>query len=145
MGRQKKLAKAQVLSAINEWRVKHGIAPSVEELRKTLHVGSKRTIVRYLESLAEAGDIERFTGTARGLKSRPADRPSIGRGGDAASPAHGRAITAEEVEHIVSRKFTPQRFAGLCSAIAWILSGRRCASLPSFPQPVHSRAAGIDP
>lgn len=58
--------------------------------------------------------------------------------------AHGSAITAEEVERIVSREFTPQRFAALCNAIAWTLSRLRCTSLPSFTERVNAKDNGID-
>jgi repressor LexA len=69
MGRPRKLTREQVLDAINGWLVQHGIPPSVEELRTLLRVGSKGTVLRYLEWLEEMGDIERVPGTARGLKS----------------------------------------------------------------------------
>lgn len=41
--------------------------PTIEELRTFLGVGSTRTILRYLDWLAEEGDIERWSG-ARGLR-----------------------------------------------------------------------------
>jgi repressor LexA len=67
MGRQKLLNKEEVLAATHRWVVGHGVPPTVEELRKVLQVGSKRTVLRYLSWLEEDGDIERWSG-ARGLK-----------------------------------------------------------------------------
>jgi repressor LexA len=69
MPRPKKLTRERVLDAINDWLVQHGIPPTVEELRKVLGVGSKQTVLRYLEWLTETGDIERSPGRARGLRS----------------------------------------------------------------------------
>lgn len=67
MGRKRQLDKEQVLGAIHDWLVEHGVPPTIEELRAKLKVGSTRTIVRYLQWLEEGGDIERWPG-ARGLK-----------------------------------------------------------------------------
>lgn len=67
MGRKRQLDKEQVLGAINDWLVEHGVPPTVEELRTRLNVGSTRTISRYLQWLEEDGDIERWPG-ARGIK-----------------------------------------------------------------------------
>jgi repressor LexA len=67
MGRKKLLSKEQVLTAIRKWLVEHGVAPTIEELRKALRLGSTRTVLRYLKWLEEDGDIERWAG-ARGLK-----------------------------------------------------------------------------
>lgn len=67
MGRKRQLDKGQVLGAIHEWLVEHGVPPTIEELRAKLNVGSTRTITRYLQWLEEDGDIERWPG-ARGLK-----------------------------------------------------------------------------
>lgn len=69
MGRAKKLTREQVLDAINGWVVQHGVPPTIEELRRRLRVGSKRTVLRYLEWLEESGDIERVPGAARGIKT----------------------------------------------------------------------------
>ena len=57
---------------------------------------------------------------------------------------HGKSITSEEIEHIVSRRFTPKLFASLCNAIAWASAGRRCSSLPSFTERVNAKDRGID-
>ena len=67
MGRKKTLTKEEVLRAIRNWLIKHGMAPTVEELRRTLRIGSTRTVLRYLQWLEDEGDIERWPG-ARGLK-----------------------------------------------------------------------------
>lgn len=68
MGRPRKVSRERVLDAINGWLIEHGIPPSVEELRRSLGVGSKQTVLRYLRGLEDSGDIERRSGTARGLK-----------------------------------------------------------------------------
>ena len=57
---------------------------------------------------------------------------------------HGKAITSEQVESIVSREFTPQHFASLCNAIVWASSAHRCSSLPSFTERVNVTDGGID-
>ncbi len=67
MGRKKLLSKEQVLAAIRKRLVERGVPPTVEELRKTLQLGSTRTVLRYLQWLEKDGDIERWAG-ARGLK-----------------------------------------------------------------------------
>lgn len=67
MGRKKLLTKEVVLRAINQWLIKTGAPPTIEELRKSLGVGSTRTVLRYLKCLEENGDIERWAG-ARGLR-----------------------------------------------------------------------------
>jgi hypothetical protein len=50
---------------------------------------------------------------------------------------HGHSITAEEIERLVSREFTPVKYAALCNAVSWALSGRKCDSLPSFTERVN--------
>ena len=65
MGRKPLLTSGRVLSAIQGWVAEHGEAPSIEQLRKILHVGSTRTIFRYLERLYEEGAISRDTSTGR--------------------------------------------------------------------------------
>jgi repressor LexA len=67
MGRRKLLDKQQVLDAITRWIVQRGVAPTIEELRRVLHLGSTRTVLRYLKSLEEDGAIERWPGS-RGLR-----------------------------------------------------------------------------
>lgn len=67
MTKLKSLTKDEVLRAIQNWIARHGLPPTVEELRRVLKVGSKRTVLRYLTWLEEEGDIQRWPG-ARGLK-----------------------------------------------------------------------------
>lgn len=67
MGRKRLLDNKTVLGAIHDWLIEHGVPPTVEELRKALHLGSTRTVLRYLQWLEEGGDIERRPG-ARGIK-----------------------------------------------------------------------------
>ena len=69
MGRKRLLDKERVLRAINDWLIRHGVPPTVEELRTVLRIGSTRTVLRYLQSLEADGDIERWSG-ARGIKLR---------------------------------------------------------------------------
>jgi hypothetical protein len=57
---------------------------------------------------------------------------------------YGKAITAEEVERVVSRQFTSTQFASLCNAIVWATSNRQCISLPSFTERVNVKDGGID-
>jgi len=67
MGRKRLFAKDDVLRSIGEWIMRHGVPPTIEELRRSLGVGSIRTILRYLEWLEAEGDIKRWPG-ARGLR-----------------------------------------------------------------------------
>lgn len=67
MGRSKQLAKGEVLDAINRWIAENGVPPTVQELRRKLGLGSKRTVLRYLHWLEDEGDIERWPG-ARGIR-----------------------------------------------------------------------------
>ncbi len=62
MGRRKLLNKQQVLDAITRWIVTHGVAPTIEELRRALRLGSTRTVLRYLQWLEDEGEIERWPG-----------------------------------------------------------------------------------
>lgn len=57
---------------------------------------------------------------------------------------HGRPVTSQQIEEIVSRSFTPQDFASLCNAIAWASARRRCSSLPSFTERVNTKDGGVD-
>jgi len=62
MGRKPLLTKEQVLVALQRWMAERGSAPSLEDLRKELHVASTRTVFRYLHMLQEDGAIERRPG-----------------------------------------------------------------------------------
>jgi repressor LexA len=75
MGRKKLFSKEQILEAINRLILRKGVPPTIEELRASLGIGSKRTILRYLDLLVEEGDIQRWSG-ARGL--RPLRAPKKG-------------------------------------------------------------------
>jgi len=76
MGRKKLLTKDDLLRAINQLFIKTGIPPTIEELRRSLGVGSTRTILRYLKWLEDEGDIERWPG-ARGLRLLRAPRKGL--------------------------------------------------------------------
>lgn len=75
MTRSRQVSDADVAAAIQRWIIAHGSPPTIEELRKTLGVGSTRTVLRYLEALQEAGVIERWPG-ARGLRLLRASAPA---------------------------------------------------------------------
>lgn len=76
MTKPKSLSKDEVLQAIQSWIAHHGFPPTIEELRRVLNVGSKRTVLRYLAWLEEEGDIQRWPG-ARGLKPLRASQERI--------------------------------------------------------------------
>ena len=56
-----------MLRAINYGMVRRGMAPTIEELRQALGVGSTNTVLRCLRELEEEGYIERWPG-ARGIR-----------------------------------------------------------------------------
>lgn len=67
MGRKPLFEDKAVLGVLEEWLARHGMPPTIEELRLVLGVGSTRTALRYLERLEANGDIERWPG-ARGIR-----------------------------------------------------------------------------
>lgn len=67
MGRKKLLDNQQVLRVIRNRIIHEGMAPTVEELRQALGVGSTHTVQRYLQQLERDGFIDRWSG-ARGIK-----------------------------------------------------------------------------
>lgn len=67
MGRKRLVKTDRVLSAIQEWMVRHGVPPTINELRQVLGVSSTRTVHRYLTELEELGLIARWKG-ARGIR-----------------------------------------------------------------------------
>lgn len=67
MGRPKVIDRKQMLRAISYEIVRRGMAPTIEELRKALGVGSTNTVLRHLRELEEEGHIERWPG-ARGIR-----------------------------------------------------------------------------
>jgi repressor LexA len=67
MGRNPKVTTEQTLAAIRQWITNHGIAPTIEELRNALDLGSSRTVLKYLDLLEGKGDIERNSGS-RGIR-----------------------------------------------------------------------------
>lgn len=97
MGRKPLLTPQRVLATIQRAIVERGQSPSVEELRRDLHVGSTRTVLRYLDLLEQEGAIERGDG-ARSIRLLRSQRWSVETRaiplvGDV--PA-GPAMTAEE-------------------------------------------------
>lgn len=97
MGRKPLLTPQRVLATIQRAIVERGQSPSVEELRRDLHVGSTRTVLRYLDMLEQEGAIERGDG-ARSIRLLKSPRWSVETRavplvGDV--PA-GPAMTAEE-------------------------------------------------
>lgn len=67
MGRKKILKPDQILEVIESFLVNAGHAPTVEELRRKLEIGSTRTILRYLDEIERSGAIRRRPG-ARGIQ-----------------------------------------------------------------------------
>jgi len=67
MPKEKLVRREDILAAIRNWLIHHGHPPTVEELRKLLGVGSKRTVLRYLKWLEDEGELERWPG-ARGMR-----------------------------------------------------------------------------
>jgi len=67
MPKDKLISRLEILKAIRNSMAHRGVPPTVEELRIALGVGSTRTVLRYLQSLEEAGDIKRWPG-ARGMR-----------------------------------------------------------------------------
>ena len=65
MGRKPSLSNERVLAAIQRWLAEHDVAPSIEQLRRELKVGSTRTVFRYLQRLEADGAVERDPGTGR--------------------------------------------------------------------------------
>jgi len=67
MGRNKLLSKEKVSQVIRRWLIDRGVAPTIEELRAALKLGSTRTVLRYLKELETDGEIQRWPG-ARGIR-----------------------------------------------------------------------------
>ncbi len=57
---------------------------------------------------------------------------------------HGKAVSAEELERILSREFDARRFASFCNAVAWCSARQRCSTLPAFTERVNVKDKGID-
>jgi hypothetical protein len=55
----------------------------------------------------------------------------------------GQPVDARELEQVTSQ-WPPERFAAMCDALAWAVSGRAWTSLPSFTNRVNARDGGID-
>jgi repressor LexA len=76
MGRPRTYHPEQILLALERYVVQNGRAPTIEEFRKALGVGSTRTVLRYLQELEGGGFIRRSPG-ARGIQviRRPSGGP----------------------------------------------------------------------
>jgi repressor LexA len=74
MGRNPMFDRAHVLGILNDWIVKHGESPTIQELTKALDVKSTRTTVRYLQLLEEDGSISRRGSRGVVLHRRPGSR-----------------------------------------------------------------------
>lgn len=55
----------------------------------------------------------------------------------------GQPIDARELEQVTSA-WPPDRFAAMCDALAWAVSGRAFSKLPDFRQRVNAKDGGID-
>lgn len=73
MAPNRKVSQKAVLQALSRFQVERGHPPTIEELRDLLDLGSTRTVLRYLQELEEAGEIERWSG-ARGIRLKRAPR-----------------------------------------------------------------------
>lgn len=60
------------------------------------------------------------------------------------SLVYGQPISAEEIERIVSREFSPEMFVRLCNSIAWASTGKECSSLPFFTERIYVPDGGRD-
>ncbi|NJO66463.1 MAG: hypothetical protein HC832_02680 [Leptolyngbyaceae cyanobacterium RM1_405_57] len=60
------------------------------------------------------------------------------------SLVHGQSISAEEIERIISREFSPEMFVRLCNSVAWASTGKDCSSLPSFTERIYVPDGGRD-
>jgi len=60
------------------------------------------------------------------------------------SLTHGREITAGQVESIVGREFSAQRFASLCNAASWALAHPPAVAQAAFTERVFVRDNGVD-
>ncbi len=67
MGRPRTYHPEQILVALERYTIQHGRAPTIEEFRQALGVGSSRTVLRYLQELEDGGFIRRAPG-ARGIQ-----------------------------------------------------------------------------
>lgn len=76
MGRNRTYQPEQILVALERYAIQHGRAPTIEEFRQALGVGSTRTVLRYLQELQDGGFIRRAPG-ARGIQvlRRPSGGP----------------------------------------------------------------------
>ena len=57
---------------------------------------------------------------------------------------HGREITAEQIELIVGREYSVQRFASMCNAIAWARSPNIGLTQVALTERVFVADNGID-
>ena len=55
----------------------------------------------------------------------------------------GHAMNGRDLEQVTS-PWPPERFASMCNALAWAVSGRQCPGLPSFTQRANAKDGGID-
>src|SRR5215510_7698236 len=55
----------------------------------------------------------------------------------------GQPMNARALEQATS-PWSPERFASMCDALAWVVSGRQGPSLPSFTSRVNAKDGGID-
>jgi repressor LexA len=86
----------EVLRAIQEWVVRFGLPPTLEELRDRMGVGSTRTVMRYLQGLEKKGAIERWRGS-RGIRLR---RAPTGGYQTVAIPIVGRVTAGPPLEAV---------------------------------------------
>jgi hypothetical protein len=55
----------------------------------------------------------------------------------------GQPVTGRDIEQLTSA-WSPERFASMCDALTWAVSGRQFPGLPSFTTRVNAKDGGID-
>jgi hypothetical protein len=55
----------------------------------------------------------------------------------------GQPITGRAIEQVIS-PWSPERFASMCDALVWAVSGRQFPGLPAFTTRVNAKDGGID-
>src|ERR1044072_1973769 len=137
MGRHRTYQPQQILVALERYRVQHGRPPTIEEFRKTLGVGSTRTVLRYLQELEDGKFIRRHPGS-RGIEGlrRPSGGPETR---PVPVPGPGTAGAPAACPRPAARLRPPLGRAALCR-LAPASSGGSVAKVRDLLPPARSRA-----
>jgi repressor LexA len=65
--RRRRVTRAHILEAIQQFRAAHGYSPTVRELGAMVHLSSPCSVQRHVAALQRAGLVERVPGKARCL------------------------------------------------------------------------------